>query len=255
MGNVIPYSDVDMFFRSISNPKGCLIDTNFLISLTEENHKFHEDSVFIYEKLTQYQIPAYITVSVRTEFVDYQRRIKMTETLMDMLSPTSKWKASEAIKRVLRSNRGWIDNQAAKDDLPVLSDSRLKEIKQAFLPKTQSGQIGWVEFCKEHLSGQLLKMWQQVEDALGINYVELRASESQKFLENDLNWKTMYTLSEETCLGSNDAMILNVLNSSIFPFVVSSDYDMAYGILMSGESKSILVPDSLYNRHLKKLRF
>lgn len=254
MGRAVAYSDVDVFFQSVDGAKGCLIDTNFLISLTEENHKFHDDSVFIYEKLAEYEIAAHTTVSARTEFVDYQRRMKMTETLMDMLSPASRWRTSEAIKKVLRAHRGWIDNQAAKDDLPVLSDSRLKEIKQAFLPKTQSGQVGWIELCKEHLSGQLWNMWREVEDSLGINYVELRAEESKQFLETDLNWKNMFTLAEETCLGSNDAMILNVLNSSAFPFVVSADYDLAYGVMKTG-SKAILVPDSLYNRHLKKIRF
>ena len=130
MGIAISYSEVDTFFKSVDLSKGCLIDTNLLISLTEENHKFYDDSKFIYEKLVEYGIPAYITVSVRTEFIDYQRRMKMTETLMDMLSPSSKWKTSEGIKRLLRSNRGWIDNQAAKDDLPILTDSRIKEIKQ-----------------------------------------------------------------------------------------------------------------------------
>ncbi len=65
----------------------------------------------------------------------------------------------------------------------------------------------------------------------------------------------MYSVSEETCLSSSDSMILNVLNSSIFPFVISADYDMAYGVLNNKNEKSILVPDALYRRHLKGLRF
>lgn len=65
----------------------------------------------------------------------------------------------------------------------------------------------------------------------------------------------MYTLSEETGLGSNDAMILNVLDSSTFPLVISADYDLAYGVLKLQNNKTILVPDSIYNRNLKGLRF
>src|SRR5258708_4722326 len=131
MGNAVSYSEVDSFFKSVNRQKGCLIDTNFLISLTEEHHKFHDDSLFIFEKLAEYKIPAYTTVSVRAEFVDFQRRMKMTETLMDMLSPTSKWKTSDSIKKILRIQRGWIDNLASEGDIPVLTDSRLKKIKQA----------------------------------------------------------------------------------------------------------------------------
>ncbi len=98
-------------------------------------------------------------------------------------------------------------------------------------------------------------MWEDVKDSLGINYIEIRATESQKYLEKELSWENMYVLSEETCLGSNDAMILNVLLSGYFPFIVSADYDMAYGVMKSPAKKSILVPDSLFNRYLKKIKF
>jgi len=65
----------------------------------------------------------------------------------------------------------------------------------------------------------------------------------------------MYRLSEESALGSNDAMILNILDSSIFHFAISLDYDLAYGVLLSTKDKAILIPDGLYRNHIKKLRF
>ncbi|MNT99077.1 hypothetical protein D3C72_2418320 [compost metagenome] len=50
-------------------------------------------------------------------------------------------------------------------------------------------------------------------------------------------------------------MILNVLESSVLPFVVSADYDLAYGVMKSSSNKVILVPDNLYKRYLKKIKF
>lgn len=142
MGKAIPYSDVDSYLATIDSKKGCILDTNFLIALTEENHAYFEDSNFLFEKLVQYQIPIYCTVTVRTEFIDYQRRIKITESLMDMLARTSKWKISSSVKEILKTQKGWIDNQAKADELPCLNDARIKIVKKIFLPRTQSGQVG-----------------------------------------------------------------------------------------------------------------
>lgn len=255
MGQAIPYSDVDSYLTTIDNKKGCILDTNFLIALTEENHAYFEDSNFLFEKLIQYQIPIYCTVTVRTEFIDYQRRIKITESLMDMLAPSSKWKISSSVKETLRTQKGWIDNQAKDDELPCLNDARIKIVKKTFFPKTQSGQIGWVELCKEFLSDKLRNAWTEVEEALSLNYIDMRDFKSQNLFEHELKWANMYRISEQTALGSNDSMILNVLESSSVPFVVSADYDLAYGVLQANGDKVILVPDSLYKRNLKSLRF
>jgi predicted nucleic acid-binding protein len=255
LGTAIPYSDIDKFLSDERNRKGCLLDTNFLIALTEENHKFNEDSSFIFEKLVQYQVPIYCTVTVRTEFIDYQRKIIVTESLMDMLAPSSKWRISTSVREALRRQRGWIDNQAKEDDLPVLTDSRIKDMKRIFLPRTASGHIGWVEICKAILAGKLLNAWSDVERELSLNYVDMREGKSANLFPDGLKWEKMYSLAETTALSSNDAMILNVLESSSLPFVVSADYDLAYGVMKSSEPKAILVPDSLYARHLKKIKF
>lgn len=255
MGQVIPFSDVDIFLGKLSNTAGCLVDTNFLIALSEEHHPFNDDAQFLFERLVEHEIKLYCTVTNRTEFIDFHRKLIITETLMGMLSPASKWKISAATRKQLLSQKGWIDNQAKEDELPLLTDKRIKDCKKEFLPKTQSGQIGWVEICKEFLNNQLLQAWSTLSESLQLNYIEMRTGESDRYFARPLEWEKMYTLSEETCLGSSDAMILNVLNSSVFPFIISADYDMAYGVLKSVEEKSILVPDALYRRHLKGLRF
>jgi hypothetical protein len=68
----------------------------------------------------------------------------------------------------------------------------------------------------------------------------------------DLRWEEMYRKSEQTALGSQDAMILNLLDASIIPFVVTMDFDLAYGVLASTQHKVALVPDNLYRNRLKK---
>jgi predicted nucleic acid-binding protein len=255
LGQAFPFSEVDSYFLK-SNPSfGCIADTTFLIAIANKDHDFHDDAQFLFEKLVQYKVPIYATVTTRSEFIDYHRRVIMTETLMDMLAPTSKWKISSFVREILRSQKGWIDNQARTENDPYLTDTRIKKCKQAFLPKTQSGQIGWMALCNEYLYGRLQAAWNEIEEALSINYIDMRSGNSTSLFINELKWENMYTLSEESAMGSSDAMILNLLKSSIFNFVITSDYDLAYGTMLSTKDKTALVPESIFRNHIKKLRF
>lgn len=255
MGTAIPFSEVDLYLKSLSDSKKCLVDSNFLIALSEEHHPFNEDAQFLYEKLAEYKVSIYCTVANRTEFIDFRRKMILTEALMEMQSPSSKWKISAAVRKELLSHKGWIDNQAKVDELPVLTDKKIKESKKAFLPKTQSGQIGWTELCKEYLSGNLLEAWSTLEEAIQLNYIDMRSDEISQLFNAPLEWAKMYSIAEDTGLGSSDAMLLNVLNSGVFSFIVSADYDIAFGVVQSKKDKSVFVPDGLFRRHLKNLRF
>lgn len=255
MGRCLPFSEIDIYLREGSKPSGCLADTNFLVAIGDKDHHFYEDAQFFFEKLASYDIPISVSVSARAEFIDYKRRVIVTEALMGMLVPTSKWQISSVVREVLKKQKGWIDNQADLESEPYLTDARIKLCKQTFLPKNHSGQIGWLRFCLEYLDGRLVKAWDQLVDDLILNYVDMRAEDSKFLFRKDLLWTEMYRLSEETALGSQDAMILNLLNSSVFPFVVTSDFDLAYSVLASTEEKVAFVPDNLYRNRLKRLKF
>lgn len=49
-------------------------------------------------------------------------------------------------------------------------------------------------------------------------------------------------------------MILNLSDSSNFPLLVTSDYDLAYGTLISTKDRTTLVPDNVYRNHFRKMR-
>lgn len=255
MGNCIPFSEIDRLLKDNSQLNLCLTDTSFLISMSDKDHVFHGDSQFLTEKFEEYNFKLFVSVTARSEFIDFHRRVRVTETLMDMLAPSSKWKISAAVREELKSQKGWLDNQAKKGYDPYLPDYKIKECKQVFLPRTQSGQIGWIAFCKEYLKGKLRSAWTEISDELGLNYVDMRASDAKELFRKELNWNSMTDFAEETALGSHDAMILNLFDCSVFPYLVTSDFDIAYGVMQGAAGKTVLVPDSLYRNQLKKLRF
>jgi hypothetical protein len=233
MDACLPFSDIDIFLKKIEKPKGCIADTSFLIALSDKDHHFFEDAQFMFDKLVEYQIPLFVSVSARSEYVDFIRRLIVTESLMGMLAPTSKWKISASVRKILTSQQGWIDNHAKQERLPYMNDTRIKICKQTFLPRNQSGQVGWTEFCKEFLATELLKAWENLVELLDLNYIDMRAEDTKNLFRKQLRWEDMYRISEDSALGSNDAMILNLLDSSIFPLVMTSDFDLAYGVSVS----------------------
>ncbi|HMN69753.1 MAG TPA: hypothetical protein PKC28_14515 [Bdellovibrionales bacterium] len=251
----LPFSDIDLYLKSIQGDIGCIADTSYLIALGDKDHRLHEDALFMHEKLAEFSVRIFVSVTVRSEFIDFHRRMTLTETLLGMLPSSSKWRISEAVRRELNSQKKWINSQLDSGNDPYLTDSRIKDCKQIFLPKSQSGQIGWVELCKEYLSGELLAAWDKIVDTAQLHYIDMRADDSKDLFRKELRWESMYQLAEESGMGSNDAMILNILNSSVFPFVITMDFDLAYGVMLSAKDKTALVPDNLYRNRIKKLRF
>jgi predicted nucleic acid-binding protein len=256
LGQALPFSEIDQYLKKLNLPvQGCLVDTQFLIAVTDELHPFYEDAEFLFEKLAEYHIPVFTTVTTRTEFVDTIRRFIITETLMGMLSASSKWRISASVQRVLRAQKTWIDTQAKNDALPLLTDSRIKNCKESFMPRSQSGQIGWILLCNEYLSGKLFESWNALSEELNLNYLDLRGEELSPYMNEKVQWHKMYSISEQTCLSSNDSMLLNVLNCSKFPFIVSADFDIAYSVLASSNDKATLIPDNLHYKKIKSLQF
>ncbi len=257
MGNVIPFSQIDLYLNSI-HPKaqGCLVDTNFLFAAMYKGvHLFSEDAEFLFEKLALYNIPVYTTITTRSELLDLERRIIITEALMGMLAPHSKWRISNEVAKKLKAHKTWIDQEANAGRLPLLTDYRIKQTKELFIPVRASGKNGWLEICDEVL-GNLNERMAFIEKGLGLNYLRLRGEDSDaRFLNEPLSWSKMHSLLGKTCLSSSDAMLLNVLNHSIFPFIVSGDYDIAYGVLAEPSEKTAIIPDQLYKNKVKNLNF
>ncbi len=225
MSRCVQFSEVDLIISKSQELPLCLADSSFLIAISDKDHPQHDDAQFLYEKLVEYNAKIFTSVTARSEFIDYHRRVILTETLMDMLAPSSKWKISAAVRKELATQRGWIDSQAKTGTEPYLSDSRIKICKQAFIPKTQSGQIGWTELCKEYLSGRLFSAWTAIADALDLNYVDMRASDARELFRKELHWDSMYRLAEESALGSQDAMILNLFDCSVLRIKVPTGSD------------------------------
>ncbi len=195
MGYAAPFTSArEVIDRTNAVETGCLVDTNFLVALTYEPHVFHEHAISIYDVLAERKVPIYVGLASRSELLDVQRRIIITEALMDMIAPNSDWRISKSAVQEIRKHKIWIDTQATGDKLPILPDARIKDCKEVFLPKTQSGQSGWIEICN-HFLADLKSTWEVAESELGLRYLGVREAEDTQLLEKKLEWENLYKLS------------------------------------------------------------
>jgi hypothetical protein len=251
MGQVISFSEFDRYHGSISDSKssiGTLIDTNILVSLSYEVKSNHEEVVGFFSKIESLGIKYYATVNTKAEFLDFHRRLLMTENLRDMIDPSSKWKIASSAKAQIQVQSGQLTRREQQGGDPIFTDTQIKKIKSSFSAGRHSGQSGWLSLCSSLLTGRL----QETEAALlehGIEYISQHESSQTDLFQKRIDWPGARSLSEQTCLSISDSMILNALQCSRFPFMISSDFDIGYAALASLEIKDVVVPDSLAKKY------
>ena len=64
-----------------------------------------------------------------------------------------------------------------------------------------------------------------------------------------IEWPDARALSEGTCLGVSDAMVINALQCSKFSFMVSTDFDVGYAVLADARMKDVVMPDSVAKKY------
>lgn len=254
MGRVVPFSEIDLVLKTITKPVGCIVDTQLLVAGVYGPHPFNEEAEFIYEKLIEYELPIFSTVTTRHEFIDVSRRIKMSEAAADMCLAKTKWRLTEATKAELRRIKFRLDERAKDQEAPILNDREIKILKKLFSPITRCGKDGWLELCKEFFEGKFTSEWHNLSENLNINYMDMQDPEIQILFHDRMTWDKMCRISEFSCLGSSDSMILNALNCSKLDFLVSADFDIAYAAMVGSTDKTVFVPDSLFRYGLKMIQ-
>jgi len=257
MGRVISFSDFKTYYQEVqglpNNLKGAILDTNILVSLTYEVKGNHEE---VFEFFESYLEPErargfrfFTTVNTRSEFLDFNRRLIMTENLRDVVSDNrSGLRLSSASKTQIQYQSGQLKRREQQGSDPVFNDTQIKTIKSAFSAGRFSGNAGWLALCDEFLVQQLDLIESDLAD-FGIEYISQHMPEQEGLFSKKIEWFDAKTISETTCLSLSDAMILNAFQCSRFPFMVSADFDIGYAVLASKEMKDVVMPDSVAKKY------
>lgn len=251
MGRVIAFSEFESYTKTINQgdfAQGTILDTNILISLTYEIKSEYDEIVDFVDKLIGRGFQLFTTVNTKSEFLDFHRRLFMTEQLRDMLEQKSEWRISSAARAQIQVQSGQLKRNEQQGGDPVFSDRQLKKIKSAFSAGNHSGHRGWIDLCEGVLAGKL----DEAESALnrsGIQYISQHEAAQRDFFMKKIDWPDAKRIAETTCVGLADAMILNAFQCSRFPFMVSADFDIGYAVLAAKEMKDVVMPDSVAKKY------
>lgn len=135
MGRVIPFSEIELYLNSIEKMdpiKGTILDTNILISASYELRDLHHEVVNLWEVLQKRNYRLFATVNTRSEFLEFQRRLILTENLFDITNATSKVKISQRAKAKIQTLKGSLTTSVLADSEKdqVFNESQLKKIKK-----------------------------------------------------------------------------------------------------------------------------
>jgi hypothetical protein len=256
MGRVVPFSEFRKYYERIRGCRdfesGTILDTNILIALSYEAKQTHEETFeFFAKELFPEQergFRFFTTVNTRSEFLDFNRRIVMTEHLRDMIDEHSLWKITTKAKAQIQYQSGQLKRREQQGGDPVFNDTQIKMIKAAFSAGRFSGNTGWLALCEKIIGGQLDVAEANLDD-LGIEYISQHEPNQTNLFSSKIDWQGAKRIAEETCLGLSDAMILNAFQCSRFPFIVSADFDIGYAAMASKEMKDVVMPDSVARKY------
>ena len=80
----LDFSNLSSYLEQ-NSPVGAFADTSILFAATYPFDAFNEVSENVFELLSKLSIPAFLSVSVRAEFLENHRRVIIAESLIDFL--------------------------------------------------------------------------------------------------------------------------------------------------------------------------
>lgn len=250
MGRVIPFSEASSYIDALhasDSAVHAILDTNILAALTYEVKPNHETVTDLMFQLENKGVGLFATVNTKQEFVDFHRRLLLTETLLDITDAHSKVKIHrEAKQQIQRAHASIMSRHKTHGSDPIFSDTQIKDIKREFSAGSHSGHMGWLTFCTVYLRSQLLDIEQRLEDR-GITYLSPNdPAQASFFTTSPLRWPDAIGLVCHTGISMTDAMILNCLRSSVCQFVVSTDFDLGFAVLADTTfNKAVVMPDDI----------
>ncbi len=253
MGKVIPFSEVEEYLNSIDTidtQKGTILDTNVLISASYDVRDSHAGVVDVWDILLQKNYRLFATVNTRSEYLEFHRRLALTENLLDMVDEFSKVKLPINAKAKIQTLKGSLKTSRATDSEKdeVFNEPQLKRIKKEFSAGPHSGQRGWLELCNIFLKGKIELEDQALVDR-GVEYISSSETSQSKLFNTFLEWSDAIGICEKTGTAFSDSMILNALKSSQLFFIVTLDFDIGYAALSDPNMKDVVVPDRLFKEY------
>ena len=249
MATIIPFSEISKHINIKTESKKALIDTCALIAFSHGASEFSDETEQLFEVLRKENFQVYTNVNIRSEFLDYQRRIIVTEALTSIVGQIEGLSSFSELYKKLKAHTAQVHKKAKADKPLVLNDSDIKRFKKLLSFEHREIKNVWMKFCTDNLENTLQRTFEIIEKILKLKYLSVRKGENSSEVTGDVSWERMYKISESSALGINDAMILNMFESTNIPILVTTDFDVIYSGAISKNHQLIFCPDRIYQNY------
>src|SRR4051812_42297086 len=109
MGKVIPFSEAPAYLKSLRDKgavQATILDTNVLVTAGYNVREGHDDVKRLLDALTSNDYRLLATVNTKAEFLEFQRRLILSENLLDAVDEFSKLKIPKSAKAKIQSLKG-----------------------------------------------------------------------------------------------------------------------------------------------------
>lgn len=252
MGKVVRFSEFDNYFTELTsrgiNAAGTILDANIIITLSYSPKKFHTRlNDFIHKKIFTRGIKLFTTVNTTQEYLEFYRRLLLTEGLRTAISPESTIKLPNNKRSVIRLHSGNLETREKTQGAdPVFSDSDIKKIRNTFC-STPQGITLWKFLCEKFLRKHLQNEYKGLQK-FDVQYLSTYKDDVKEHFKRRITWEEAINLCTDMGVGFSDAMILNALEATDLPFAISMDTDMAYAVMGNPLLKDVVMPDEIVDK-------
>jgi hypothetical protein len=74
LSHCVQFSEIDRLLDESRDLPLCLADTSFLITISDEDHIFHEEAQFLCEKFAEHNMKLFVSVTARRRERTWQSR-------------------------------------------------------------------------------------------------------------------------------------------------------------------------------------
>lgn len=255
MGKVVRFSEFDEYLEELKNSgvkvDGAILDANIIITLSFSPKKFHTRTYeFIKNKIEKNGIALYTTVNTTQEYLEFHRRLLLTEGLRTVIHPSSGIELPNKKKQAIRVQSTILHNRETHQGAdPIFNDREIKKIREVFFNSGNAGMELWKGLCDLYLR-KPLEMEYRALDKLRISYLSMYNDDQKELFNKKITWEEAISICSDVGAGFSDAMILNALQCTNLPFSISLDGDLAFSVMANSNLKDVLMPDALVDNLL-----
>lgn len=234
-----------------------VVDSNVIIAYFDETHALYDKVKEFLDDLDNLaNVTLYTTVTTKSEFLEYQRRKLLTESLIPIAEGEGGIPIRESCRTKINTVKGRRNSRQAAEEKKVgdgsgddfdvnvsyFYDKEIKEIKKSFRACDVNGETGWLKICEVFLKDKLSEQ-EKLLDAFCTYLSPHDKSQSALFSKTPVAWGEATALCGTSGTGYSDALILNMLLHTNIEYLVTLDFDLVYASAISAKNKKVILPD------------